>query len=103
MVRRVAERTAGDWWSFRWWFENRETGQITIAQFPNWPLFAIGAGYLVRAIADDGSTFDDVAGAAIVGLWLFWGADELIRGVNPWRRVLGTLVIAYQLFRLVSW
>ena len=51
MVRPVAERTGGDWWSFRWWFENRETGQITIAQFPNWPLFAIGA---VHALFYDG-------------------------------------------------
>jgi hypothetical protein len=88
--------------SFRWWFENRETGQITVAQFPNWPLFAIGVGYLVRAVADDGSTLYDAAGAAIIGLWLFWGADELIRGVNPWRRVLGALVVAWQLMRLVS-
>ncbi len=43
-----------------------------------------------------------MAGAAIIGLWVFWGADELIRGVNPWRRVLGTVVIAWQLIRLVS-
>ena len=106
MVRRVAERTAGDWWSFRWWFENRETGQITIAQFPNWPLFAIGAGYLVRAIADDGSTFDDVAGAAIVGLWLFWGADELIRGVFMLlffvaARLVSVLVVFIALFQFL--
>ena len=88
--------------SFRWWFESRETGQITIAQFPDWPLFAIGAGYLVRAIADDGSTLVDLAGAAIIGLWVFWGADEMVLWVNPWRRVLGTVVIAWQLIRLVS-
>jgi hypothetical protein len=33
---------------------------------------------------------------------LFWGADELIRGVNPWRRLLGALVIAWQLIGLVT-
>lgn len=86
----------------RWWFENRETGQITVAQFPNWPLFAIGAGWLVRAAADESSDLYRYTGGVITVLWLYWGADEVIRGVNPWRRLLGTLVIAWQLFGLVA-
>ncbi len=88
--------------SFRWWFESRETGRITIAQFPNWPLFAIGAAWSVRLLADESSDVYGVAGGTITALWLFWGADELIRGVNPARRFLGTLVIAWQLIGFVS-
>ncbi len=88
--------------SVRWWFENRETGEITVAQFPNWPLFAILAGWAVRAIADDSSDAYRWAGGAVTVLWLYWGADELIRGVNPWRRLLGTLVIAWQLVGLAT-
>jgi hypothetical protein len=88
--------------SFRWWFESRETGRITIAQFPNWPIFAIGGGWLVRLLVNESSRVYDVAGVAITALWLFWGADELLRGVNPWRRLLGALVIAWQLIGLVS-
>ena len=83
--------------SLRWWFENRETGRITVAQFPNWPLFAIAFGWVVLFFADDGSLVHDAVRVAVTGLWLFWGADEVIRGVNPFRRVLGALVIAWQL------
>ena len=83
--------------SLRWWFENRETGETTVAQFPNWPLFAILAGWMVRAIADESSDLYRYTGGAITVLWLYWGADELIRGVNPWRRLLGTQDIAWQL------
>ena len=82
--------------AFRWCFEDRRTGRITIAQFPNWPLFAIAVAWLVRRLASDGSAVADIAAVTMVGLWLFWGADELIRGVNPWRRLLGAGVIAWQ-------
>jgi hypothetical protein len=88
--------------AFRWWFENRQTGQITIAQFPNWPLFAIGVAWVVGLLATSGSAAADVAAAVGTGLWLFWGADELIRGVNPWRRLLGTGVIVWQVGNLVG-
>ena len=88
--------------SFRWWFESRETGRITLAQFPNWPLFAIGAGWLVRLVVKESSAVYSSAGVAITALWLFWGADELIRGVNPARRLIGALAIAWQLIGLVS-
>ena len=40
--------------SARWWFENRETGDITIAQFPNWPLWGIGIISLVTLAAQQG-------------------------------------------------
>jgi hypothetical protein len=82
---------------WRWWFENRQTGRITIAQFPNWPLFAIAAVWVVGRVAGDGSTVDTIASVSTVTLWLYWGADELVRGVNPWRRLLGAGVIVWQL------
>jgi hypothetical protein len=86
--------------SVRWWFENRETGEITIGQFPNWPLFAIGAGWVVQRIAGDDTFVGDTVAVAVTGLWLYWGADEVVRGVNPWRRLLGSLVIAWQVVAL---
>lgn len=82
--------------SLRWWFENRSTGDITVAQFPNWPLFAIAGLSLARTVASDGSSVADVSSVAVTGLWLYWGADEVVRGVNPWRRVLGVAVIGWQ-------
>jgi len=88
--------------SWRWWFAHRETGEITIAQFPNWPLWTIGACWLARLVTADGSTAQDLLGWAIRGLWLVWGADELVRGVNPWRRALGLGVIAWQIVAVAT-
>ena len=88
--------------SIRWWFENRSTGEITIAQFPNWPLLAIGACWIARLATTEGSTVDDVMGWATRGLWLVWATDELVRGVNPWRRVLGVAVIVWQVIAIAT-
>jgi hypothetical protein len=82
--------------SFRWWFENRETGDITIAQFPNWPLWGIGICTAVAVLAGTDSGLERIARLARTALWLYWGGDELLRGVNPWRRVLGGAVIGWQ-------
>ena len=84
--------------SFRWWFENRETGTTTVAQPPNRALVVAVGGWVVAAL---------LGGApGTFGRWVstlgfvWWGGDELIRGVNPWRRLLGTVVLAWQIVRL---
>ena len=86
--------------SFRWWFEDRTTGRITIAQIPNPPLYVAAVGWLLGAI------FDGFAGAAgqvvMVVALVVWGGDEILRGVNPWRRALGVVVLAWQMVRLIS-
>jgi hypothetical protein len=33
---------------------------------------------------------------------LWWATDEVLRGVNPWRRLLGTVVLGVELANLVS-
>ena len=73
--------------SFRWWFENRETGDITIAQFPNLPLWIALAGWIVRRLTDGALATTADAAMRLAVLW--WAIDEIVRGVNPWRRVLG--------------
>lgn len=88
--------------SWRWWFENRLTGELTVAQSPNWPLFAIFGTWLVRWFAAADSSLAQGAGWLGTALWLFWGGDELLRGVNPWRRVLGTVVIVSQVVRILT-
>ena len=82
---------------FQWFFRNRETGAITIAQTPNFVLWmVIAAGILLQILPS--------AGAATVALTivfkgglLVWASDEIFRGVNPWRRCLGTAVAIYVL------
>jgi len=85
-----------------WFFRNRETGRITIGQWPNWSLWVfIGAWTLRRIFAPTGTAgtvLDIVATAALV----VWAIDELVRGVNPWRRVLGATVLVWQVVGLLA-
>lgn len=75
-------------------FRDRTTGTITIAQWPNLPLWLFGGlsvgawlGRDSEALASRLSFAADIA--------LTWRAlDELVRGVNPWRRLLGAVTLA---------
>ncbi|HVN52208.1 MAG TPA: hypothetical protein VMT43_12275 [Acidimicrobiales bacterium] len=73
---------------FEWLFRNRETGRITIAQFPNVALWVFLATVAVRWFVGAGwahLVLDVLALAALA----WWAIDEVVRGVNPWRRILG--------------
>lgn len=87
---------------FDWFFRNRRTGRITIAQFPNAPLWIFLATVgLRRFVHLDGAarTANDWAGAGALG---WWAVDEAVRGVNPWRRLLGLGASALVLAEVVS-
>lgn len=63
-----------------------------VAQFPNAPLATAGVAGLV-ARASTGAVRAYAAAASRVALAV-WGADELTRGDNAWRRVLGAVTLA---------
>ena len=77
-----------------WLFRNRQTGEITIGQRPNAAVIVFGAAWLLRAVFDPtgwlGTAFDVV----VTGALGWWALDEVVRGVNPWRRILGAVVLA---------
>jgi hypothetical protein len=76
-----------------WVFRSRMTGRIVIAQFPNLPLAVwIGASLLRWALRPPGhwSTWLTVVTTAAL---VVWAGDEMVRGVNPWRRSLGAAVL----------
>jgi hypothetical protein len=77
-----------------WMFRNRRTGGLTVAQLPNATLGVFLVATAVRVLASPrggfGTTVDVVAGAAL----FCWAGDEGIRGVNPFRRMLGAAVLA---------
>ena len=80
-----------------WLFRNRETGELTIAQWPNPPLLVFLAAAVVRRVADpQGDVRTAVTVVATVAL-LWWAVDEVVRGVNPFRRMLGAVVLAVTL------
>lgn len=81
-----------------WLFRNRKTGRITIAQFPNAALAVFLAASVLRRLLD--GRLDSGLRVLATGGLIWWAADELIRGVNPWRRLLGGAVLAGQ---IVTW
>ncbi len=84
----------------RWWFTSRSTGRIVIVQAPNLALVVFALAWAAGRLLDSHHAatriLSDVASGAIV----FWSLDELLRGVNPWRRALGAAVLAASLVSL---
>jgi hypothetical protein len=85
-----------------WWFCDRTTGERVIAQFPNPPLWILLAATVVRAFAADGSSLEMVAAWTGTVALVWWAGDELIRGVNPWRRALGVGGLTFAAVRIVD-
>ena len=81
----------------QWFFCNRETGAVTVAQAPNLVLWvAIAAGALLWVFPSSGNQSLALE-IVFKGSLVVWATDELFRGVNPWRRCLGAAVLGYEL------
>ncbi len=77
-----------------WLFRDRVHGGITVGQVPNWSLSVWMLTVAVRLVArprGSAGTAVEVTGTAAL---VIWAVDELARGVNPWRRILGATVLA---------
>jgi hypothetical protein len=84
-----------------WLFHNRSTGRTTVAQPPNLSLivFAVlAAARWIFAPAGSAGTVLDVAASAALA---WWSIDEMIRGVNPFRRILGAGVLSWTIVSMV--
>ena len=72
-----------------WMFRSRKTGRITLAQLPNWQLvvwlLASAAMWLSHPQGRARDVLVVLASAALA----WWAGDEVLRGVNPFRRILG--------------
>ena len=78
-----------------WWFRSRETGRITVAQLPNLALGIYVVAWASRKVLDPTGTLDTVLAVVAGAALLWWALDEIIRGVNPFRRVLGGAVLGW--------
>ena len=76
-----------------WCFRNRETGEITIGQPPNNYARIAGGLWLARKVWRGKGTVGQVLFVAETGALALLGADELVRGVNPWRRFIGVTTL----------
>ena len=85
-----------------WFFRNRITGEITIGQWPNAPLLIFAACAAIDlAAAPDGTLGRIVKIVGGVSLAI-WALDEILRGVNPWRRCLGGVVLIAQAYAILA-
>ncbi len=75
------------------------SGRLVVVQVPNPALCVWLLATVLRRSAYDSHDAElrwIGAGALIV-----WGLDELVRGASPFRRVLGAVVLAWQLWSLL--
>jgi hypothetical protein len=74
-------------------FRDRTTGRVVIGQWPNVPLalwlVCLVIGRLAHPHGDWSAALSILGTASLV----VWAGDEIARGVNPWRRVLGAVVL----------
>jgi len=77
-----------------WFFRDRTSGRIVIGQWPNLSLWAFGLAEDVAWIAGPSGTVGWWATLVSTIALVVWAGDEVIRGVNPWRRCLGGAVLA---------
>jgi hypothetical protein len=72
---------------------NRRTGRLTVTQWPNIPLSVFIMLTLLVHILHPRGAADDLAHVLADVALIAWAADEIVRGVNPFRRILGVAVI----------
>ncbi len=84
-----------------WLFRNRRTGEITIAQAPNAPLIVFIVAVVIRFLFHPSGTAGTIVSTIATVALLVWAGDEVVRGVNPWRRMLGGSVLAFTLVGLL--
>lgn len=77
-----------------WWFRDRDSGRIVVAQAPNLPMWIVIVAAAVRWLLSPSGTASTVLDVVFAGALTWWAVDELARGVNPWRRLLGGTVLA---------
>jgi hypothetical protein len=76
-----------------WLFRNRQTGEITVAQAPNAALVVFLVAAVVHRVFDITGNPGTALTVISTGALAIWAADELLRGVNPFRRMLGAIVL----------
>jgi hypothetical protein len=75
-----------------WLFRHRQNGRIALGQAPNleqqvFQLTTVIGTFLPK------SRLRTALGVVAIGALSVWGFDELLRGVNPFRRLLGLVAL----------
>lgn len=79
--------------AFRWMFEDRRTGRIVIGQPPNAAILAFAGAMGAEQLLHPRGPAKAALRLAQAGSLAVWALDEMARGVNPWRRMLGAAAL----------
>jgi hypothetical protein len=74
-------------------FVSRHSGRVTVAQWPNAPLWAFIVLSVVSRVFHPSGGLATLLRVLAVAALVVWAIDELVRGVNPFRRILGAAVL----------
>jgi hypothetical protein len=85
--------------SAAWWLRSPD-GRLTLWQPPN-PALCVWLSTLVLGVFDLSDAHKTAVDGVRHGALLVWSLDEVVRGSSPFRRVLGTVVLVWQLYSLV--
>jgi hypothetical protein len=85
--------------SLDWWVRDRH-GKLVLAQWPNPALWVWLVSMVIGATGVLGEARADTLAAVGQGALIVWAVDELVRGANPFRRLLGVAVLVPQLLIL---
>jgi hypothetical protein len=86
---------------FDWLFRDRRTGKVVLAQWPNLALSLFLVAAAIRWVLHPAGTAGTIVRAVASLALVWWGADEVARGVNPFRRILGAVVLTTTLLSVV--
>lgn len=106
MTRSGGEHRGGGVGSADWWLRDRTAdgtpaeGRWAIGQPPNPAIVVFGAATVLRWSPYD--ALDAQLPLIAVGALIVWSADELARGANPLRRLLGAVVLVWQVVGLLT-
>jgi hypothetical protein len=84
-------------------FVNRRTGGITVAQWPNVALSVSIALSIARRFGVQRGTPETTLRVLTAVALIVWAVDELVRGVNPFRRILGLVVLVTTIGSIGCW
>jgi hypothetical protein len=82
-----------------WLLRDRESGRIVIVQPPNLPIRVHAAAVATRSLLPAGSAARRVADSTAAISLGWWAVDEMVRGVNPFRRILGGASLSVLVWR----
>ena len=74
---------------------------MAVLQWPNAALIVWALAALTTRLDLVPDRVDEIRWVG-TGALIAWAADELVRGDSPFRRVLGLVVLGWQLYRLIG-